>query len=1146
MSEVKKNLCRIMLLAFLLVTLIEACAYAADSPTVVVSGPTTRLVTDPNPSVIIEGFVTNTSILKISLNGYQLNVPFSSNGFFSYAAGDLRQGNNYVKVIAVASSGTGTVTKEITVIYNPGALTPQITVLGVDENVEVTDNPFTFNVSLQNTNSLIVIVNGQVTDMQSYPGDFTSTTVPLTEGTNTVELIADSGTAQTTKVLHLKYTWSALINDLQIDGYSVTDYYETPNGSAMLTGSNSKGSSITVILNGLEVPCDQADPFSAVLENLKSGYNIVDVKAQNSVRSETRQIKIYCGLTGSQVFDVTPEGTVYSKNVTITGKVSYADSVSMTLNGGTPVTRTTKTSYTSPVAFSFSLTLLPGENSVVISTTDNTGVPNDFTYILTYETNPVITVDALPYQVYTKSITITGKALNVAAGGLKINGETTTFNSSTRVFSKVINLKSGVNVITVTGLSPSGVSISFEPIIVDYRGGPLIFNLLPNEGSIVSSESVSVSGTVSNVIANSLKIFVNGDTTGLTTGFDSNGYFNRTVKLTPGDNKILVTASDGYTVVTNTINITYSTTPVIVVKSPVVKPPLDKAKVLTDKVIITGNVFNTQINGLIIDGETVPFNSSTGSFSKTVNLKGISNLIEIRALNGKMTTIKQLGLEYCGVLTINVASPASGDIDRETVIFEGSVFPFNLSEVSSFTIAGSECLPAINSDGTFRTDPITLPLDEKGKTEIDLVLQTIYDQSISRKMAFTYKQGPVITVSAPLDGSTFYTNTVSIQGKLTKADFNTLKIGDKLVTPDATGSFQYTYSLKEGKNEISLSASYGKDTTKKTVTVYYSQIAKEGAEVRIKVDDGVEIKAFDDLVKIKTVKGSVGLGTEALLSVEKPIVIDDPPSQSVFIGPLIKLAWEGSKPVKPYKLTLKYDAVVAENQAHKVSIFFYDEEEDEWQILGGVVDAKTRTVSIETDQTGYFAAMIYFRIFDDVRNHWALRDIEFLTARGAVTGSSGYFKPDANITRAEFVTFFVKALGLTVYEQDRPSYHDVGKGNWAYEYIETALRAGIVTGVSHDSFAPERTISREEAGILLALAANLKPLKDQEIPKIYGSFSDAGKVGVWARNQLAAAVKAKIINGSADGKLLPAGRTTRAQAAAMIARLAEIVNKTKK
>ena len=114
-------------------------------------------------------------------------------------------------------------------------------------------------------------------------------------------------------------------------------------------------------------------------------------------------------------------------------------------------------------------------------------------------------------------------------------------------------------------------------------------------------------------------------------------------------------------------------------------------------------------------------------------------------------------------------------------------------------------------------------------------------------------------------------------------------------------------------------------------------------------------------------------------------------------------------------------------------------------------------------------AAMYFRTFDDVVNHWACRDIEYLVARGAVIGSSeDEFKPDDYITRAEFVAFIVNALGIEKYEPESPSYRDVDDDYWAYTSIEAALRAGLVTGISHDRFGPKRLISREEAGALLA------------------------------------------------------------------------------
>ena len=45
-------------------------------------------------------------------------------------------------------------------------------------------------------------------------------------------------------------------------------------------------------------------------------------------------------------------------------------------------------------------------------------------------------------------------------------------------------------------------------------------------------------------------------------------------------------------------------------------------------------------------------------------------------------------------------------------------------------------------------------------------------------------------------------------------------------------------------------------------------------------------------------------------------------------------------------------------------------------------------------------------------NHWAAKQIEILTEKGVIVGyPDGTFKPDDNVTRAEFASMAIKALG---------------------------------------------------------------------------------------------------------------------------------------
>lgn len=792
--------------------------------------------------------------------------------------------------------------------------------------------------------------------------------------------------------------------------------------------------------------------------------------------------------------------------------------------------------------------LASGSNQIRIVAVSSTGAQVARVLNVIYDSSavvPAISISnpaALNSEVVEDALVISGTVtdfdtLEAVFNGSPANPADITLNPD-GTFTYPVTLAAGDNTILFT--ARKGDVQSSTTLFIRYNdqgvGMPNIYNLLPSGGT-VSSNSVTVTGSVANTPVNGLTV------NGTVVSFNSvTGNFSKSVTLSSGVNTVTVRVTNGVNIVTKTINLVYQANPIISLTS-----PSDQQVVTRGSITITGKVFNTNSSGLYINNELVPFNSSDGSFSKTISLRNIRNNIEIRAYNGSLVTSKNLTVYYDLTPSAAVTSHTSGQsVDTGSVILEGTVTPYNASEISAVTINGTYTATVAN--GTFRSEPIAL---QAGDNALDITVQTnptgpIGAKTQTKPFRLVCLGLPAITVTSPIDGATVYTNSVTVRGQLEHEDFVSLKVGGKDTTIDSDGGFRQTVTLQEGENKIDIEAVYGGNTIKKTITVYYNSVISKGAKVTLEVEDSDEIKAFEDTIKIKLAKGSLGLTTTASVSVEDPDDLDeDLPRQSSMLGPLYRLEWGNYRPAKPYKMTLKYDDVVRENQVHKVSVFHYDEGDDEWRILGGVVDAKAGTISIGTDREGYFCAVMYFRTFDDVNSHWAQKDIEYLVAQGAVTGTGGSFTPDGLVTRAEFVTFLVRGLGWQTYEPERSSYSDVSKKHWAFSYIETALRAGLISGVSHNRFAPERYITREEAGVLLARAGNLKGVKEQELTKIFSPFGDAQNISRWARLELAAAIKAKVLSGSANGMLLPQNYATRAQAAAMITRLTETIKKSR-
>lgn len=83
--------------------------------------------------------------------------------------------------------------------------------------------------------------------------------------------------------------------------------------------------------------------------------------------------------------------------------------------------------------------------------------------------------------------------------------------------------------------------------------------------------------------------------------------------------------------------------------------------------------------------------------------------------------------------------------------------------------------------------------------------------------------------------------------------------------------------------------------------------------------------------------------------------------------------------------------------------------------------------------------------------------------KGIEKNGKSVFLPDANITRAEAVTFLWRALGSRIDMETVHPFKDIPKGAY-YETAALWMRDfGIVTGTSENTFSPNASCSRAEA-----------------------------------------------------------------------------------
>ena len=155
----------------------------------------------------------------------------------------------------------------------------------------------------------------------------------------------------------------------------------------------------------------------------------------------------------------------------------------------------------------------------------------------------------------------------------------------------------------------------------------------------------------------------------------------------------------------------------------------------------------------------------------------------------------------------------------------------------------------------------------------------------------------------------------------------------------------------------------------------------------------------------------------------------------------------------------------------------------------------------------------------------------------------GLFAPNDNMTRAQFATITVKALGLTARANN--NFTDVKSSDWFAPYVGTANSYGIVNGVGDNKFNPTGTITRQEAATMVARAAKLCGMNTDystaAARDVLAQFGDYTKCADWARSSLAFCYDQGILD-SSTLNIQPTQEIRRCEIAQMLYNMLEKAN----
>lgn len=178
----------------------------------------------------------------------------------------------------------------------------------------------------------------------------------------------------------------------------------------------------------------------------------------------------------------------------------------------------------------------------------------------------------------------------------------------------------------------------------------------------------------------------------------------------------------------------------------------------------------------------------------------------------------------------------------------------------------------------------------------------------------------------------------------------------------------------------------------------------------------------------------------------------------------------------------------------------------------------------------------YEQSFLDVpTSHWAFEYISELVNDNVLSGyPDGQFRPNNNVTRAEFAKIMISASGIQVKPATSTSFEDVAVTDWYCPYIESAKE--FLTGFQYGGSAmylPTKAAIREDIAVALVKLKGYD-VSVADLGMIQTMFSDYDSISESAKRYVAVAVERGLVSGYDDGTFRGQKSITRAEAATLI------------
>jgi hypothetical protein len=178
----------------------------------------------------------------------------------------------------------------------------------------------------------------------------------------------------------------------------------------------------------------------------------------------------------------------------------------------------------------------------------------------------------------------------------------------------------------------------------------------------------------------------------------------------------------------------------------------------------------------------------------------------------------------------------------------------------------------------------------------------------------------------------------------------------------------------------------------------------------------------------------------------------------------------------------------------------------------------------------------FFWLFYDVPpSQWALQWIESILGAGLTAGfPDGTYRPDNPVTRAEMAVFLKKGIHGSTYSPPTPDgSHPFSdiSGHWAEAWIEDLFDEGFTSGFPDGTYRPDNQVTRAEMAVFLKKAIHGSAYTS---PTPDGSHPFSDIAGHWAEAWIEDLYDEGITTGYPDGTYRPENQVTRAEMAVFL------------